>query len=103
MENRADLAVLVGFLRSVSAAGTPRYKSCKMTQLLKTLEAKRQSRKKNCNINNEVKEIQRGVCVWGGVKTKAFITNEKRGRASHCKSANNNQLAIAHDLGCAGV
>lgn len=70
-----------------------RYSSVKMTQSLRTLEAKR---KKNSNINNEVKEK-------GGKKTKPFITNEKTGRASHCENANDNQLAIPHDLGCVGV
>lgn len=49
-----------------------------MTQLPRPLEAKkRQQRKKNSNINNEVKET-------GGRKQKPFITNEKTDKASHC-------------------
>lgn len=39
----------------------------------------------------------------GGRKQKPFITNEKTDKASHCWSANDNQLAIACDLGRVGV
>lgn len=70
-----------------------------VTQLRRALEAGRKrggKGRKNSNINNGVKET-------GGRKQKLLITNEKTDKASHCSSANDNQLAIACDLGHVGV